>query len=273
MLPKLGILAGGGVLPAQLMQACIETGRSYFVIAIEDQTDPEILKDHPYAWVRLGAVGKAIEILRNEKVEELVMIGPVRRPSLSSLRPDAYLTKRIAKIGLMSRGDDGLLSKLIIELEAEGFRVIGPDVVLTELVASDGIYGAIAPDDIALIDIERGLKIAKGLGGLDVGQAVVVQQGLVLAVEAIEGTDEMLRRAAKHKREGPGGVLVKVKKPEQEQRVDLPTIGVNTVEMAAEAGLRGIAIQSGHALIVDRTEVVRLADLKGLFITGITTNE
>lgn len=273
MLPKLGILAGGGVLPIRLMQACIEAGRPYFVIAIENQTDPDSLDDHPHTWVRLGAVGKAIDVLKNENVEELVMIGPVRRPSLIALRPDAWLAKRIVKTGFMSLGDDGLLSNLIAELEAEGFRVIGPEVVLTELVASEGVYGSITPDEIAVADIDRGFNVARGLGSFDVGQAVVVQQGLVLAVEAIEGTDAMLSRAGELHREGPGGILVKVKKPDQEQRVDLPTIGVNTVEKAAAAGLRGIAIQAGHAFIVDREEVVRLSDQKGLFITGITINE
>jgi len=273
MLPKLGILAGGGVLPARLMQACIKAGRPYFVIAIEDQTEPDFLKDHPHTWVRLGAVGKAIDVLKNENVEELVMIGPVNRPSLIALRPDAWVAKRIVKIGFMSLGDDGLLKNLIAELETEGFRIIGPEVVLTELVAEEGVYGSVEPDDIALADIDRGFTVASGLGRLDVGQAVVVQQGLVLAVEAIEGTDAMLSRAGKLHRDGPGGILVKVKKPNQEQRVDLPTIGINTVEQAAAAGLRGIAIQAGHAFIVDREEVVRLADQKRLFITGITINE
>ncbi len=273
MSPKLGILAGSGELPARLIQACQETGREYFVIAIENQTDSEILNNSPHVWVRLGAVGKAIEHLRNENVKELVMIGPVHRPSLTALRPDAWSAKRIAKIGLKAFGDDGLLSFLIGELESEGFRVIGPDEILTDLIAPEGVYGSISPDEVATADIEHGLAVAKGLGGLDVGQAVVVQQGLVLAVEAIEGTDEMLKRAAELKREGPGGVLVKIKKPEQEQRVDLPTIGVNTVENAAQAGLRGIAIQAGHALIVDRSKVIRIADQKGLFITGIAINE
>ena len=273
MFPKLGILAGGGKLPAHIIQACLDSGREYFVIAIEQQTDPDILNNSPHAWVRLGAIGRAIEHLRNEKVEELVMIGPVQRPSLTTLRPDAWVTKRLAKIGLKALGDDGLLSFLIQEFESEGFRVIGPDVILTDLVAPEGVYGSISPDDVAMADIERGFDVAQGLGRLDVGQAVVVQQGLILAVEAIEGTDEMLKRAAGLNREGPGGVLVKIKKPEQEQRADLPTIGVGTVENAAQAGLRGIAIQAGHALVVDLSKVVRIADQKGLFITGIKINE
>jgi hypothetical protein len=131
----------------------------------------------------------------------------------------------------------------------------------------------VKPDRQAEADIERGIDVARGLGGLDVGQAVVVQQGLVLAVEAIEGTDAMLARAATLRREGPGGVLVKIKKPGQEVRADLPTIGVETVERAFQAGLRGIAVQAGNALVVDRSDVIRLADEKKLFLIGITIRE
>ena len=273
MLPKLGIIAGGGVIPARIIESCREAGRPYFVIAIEEQTDPAILEASPHQWLRLGEVGKAIDRFKSEEVEELVMAGPVRRPSLSALRPDAWTAKRLAKAAFKSLGDDGLLSLLVDEFEKEGFRVIGTDSVLNEIIAPEGIYGQIRPDDIALKDIERGIEVASSLGGLDIGQAVVVQQGLVLAVEAIEGTDEMISRSGSLRREGPGGVLVKIKKPGQERRVDLPTIGVNTVEKAVQAGLRGIAVQAHQALIVDRAEVIRLADEKGLFITGITISD
>lgn len=273
MLPKLGILAGGGVLPARLIQACQESERPYFVIAIIDQTDPDSLGNSSHAWMRLGEIGKAIDKMREEGVQELVMAGPVRRPTAASLRPDAWTAKFVAKATFKALGDDGLLSLLISEFEKEGFRVIGVNDVLTDLVAPEGIYGSVVPDDVAKKDIERGVEVASELGRLDVGQAVIVQQGLVLAVEAIEGTDEMLDRTGDLKREGVGGVLVKIKKPGQEQRVDLPTIGVQTIEGAARAGLRGIAIEANHALIVDFGEVVRLADQNGLFITGITINK
>ena len=125
------------------------------------------------------------------------------------------------------------------------------------------------PDAQALADIEHGQRLARALGALDIGQAVVVQQGLVLGVEAIEGTDALLRRCAALRREGPGGVLVKVEKPGQEQRADRPTIGPQTVALAAEAGLRGIAVEAGATIVLDRDEVVAAADRAGLFVLGI----
>lgn len=241
------------------------------MIAIKDQMDPGMVSnDVPHVWIRLGAAGTAIDRLRAEKVEELVMAGRINRPALSSLKPDAWATKFFAKAGLKALGDDGLLKTLVQELENEGFRVVGPETVMTDLLAPAGLYGAVQPDRQAEADIERGIEVARGLGGLDVGQAVVVQQGLVLAVEAIEGTDAMLNRAAGLRRDGPGGVLVKIKKPGQEVRADLPTIGTETVERAFQAGLRGIAVQAGNALIVDRSDVIRLADEKKLFLIGIT---
>lgn len=170
----------------------------------------------------------------------------------------------------MGLGDDGLLSALVRELETvEGFRVVGPESLLPESLATAGVYGVVRPDEQALRDIERGIDVARGIGDLDVGQAAVVQAGLVLAVEAVEGTDAMLERCRGLRREGPGGVLVKVRKPGQESRVDLPTIGVSTVEGAAAAGLDGIAVEAGGGLVVDRAAVVERADEAGLFVIGV----
>jgi len=147
--------------------------------------------------------------------------------------------------------------------------VIGPDQVLRAGLAPEGVLGRLRPDAQALADIDHARRIARALGALDIGQAVVVQQGLVLGVEAIEGTDALLRRCAKLRREGPGGVLVKVEKPGQEQRADRPTIGPQTVALAVAAGLRGIAVEAGATIVLDRDEVVNAADRAGLFVVGI----
>jgi len=175
----------------------------------------------------------------------------------------------LARIGYRTLGDDGLLSAVVKELEGEGFRVIGPDQLLDRALVPEGPLGVLRPDTQALADIERGLHVARTLGALDIGQAVVVQQGLVLGVEAIEGTDELLRRCAGLRRDGPGGVLVKVEKPGQERRADRPTIGPRTVALAAETGLRGIAIEAYSTIVLDRDEVVGAADRAGLFVVGI----
>ena len=200
---------------------------------------------------------------------DLVLAGGVRRPSLAMLRPDWRAAKLFARIGYKALGDDGLLSAIVAEFEREGFRVIGADQLLASGLAPEGPLGSLRPDSQALADIEHGQRIARALGILDIGQAVVVQQGLVLGVEANEGTDALQRRCAELRREGPGGVLVKIEKPGQERRTDRPTIGPQTVTFAAEAGLRGIAVEAGATIIVDRDEVVDRADRAGLFVFGI----
>jgi DUF1009 family protein len=265
---KLGILAGRGTLPAKVIERCRQTGREVFVVAFEGETDPLTVAGIPHFWTRLGAAAAIIDALRVQGVETLVLAGGIRRPSLGSLRPDIRGARFLAKVGLRVLGDDSLLSAVVKELEAEGFGLIGVDAVLTDAVAVIGSYGTCRPDEQAERDIARGLEVAHGLGRLDVGQAVIVQQGIVLGVEAIEGTDALIDRCAALRRDGPGGVLVKAKKPGQEARVDLPTIGPHTVERAAAAGLVGIAVEAGSSLVIDRETLITVADRLGLFVIG-----
>jgi len=268
-LPKLGILAGGGTLPARIAAAVRGQGRDVFIVAFDGHTDPVTVDGWPHLWSRFGAAGSIIARLKQEGVRELVFAGPVRRPSFTELLPDWYTTKFLAKIGTRALGDDGLLRSVAKELEGEGFRVVGLHDLLGELLTPPGPVGRLRPDAEAERDIARAVEVARALGALDVGQGAVVQQGIVLAVEAIEGTDAMLERCAAVRRPGPGGVLVKVKKPQQDRRLDLPTMGVTTVENAARAGLRGIAVEAGGSLLVDRAAVAEAADRLGLFVVGI----
>lgn len=273
MAGKLGILAGGGEVPSRLVQACQEAGREVFVLAFEGQTDPSAVQGTEHAWSRLGAVGGALKSLRDAGVRDLVMAGPIRRPSMRELRPDLRGLQFFAKAGMESQGDDGLLRAVISGLEEEGFRLLGIDDVLPGSLAEEGRLGKHSPDRQAESDIARGLQVALALGSADVGQAVVVQGGIVLGVEAIEGTDRLLARCKDLRRAGPGGVLVKVKKPGQETRVDLPTIGPRTLRSADSAGLRGIAVQAGAALVIDRDKLISAADRAGLFVIGLRVEE
>ncbi len=254
----LGILAGGGELPRRLVAACRDQARPCFVVAIEGQADPDTVADAPHAWAPLGAAGHIFELLRGAGVRDLVLAGKIRRPSLLELKLDAKGAALVTRIGLRALGDDGLLRAVIAEFEREGFRVVGAQDILSSLPAPRGVLGQHAPDDQARQDIARGIAVARALGAVDVGQAVVVQQGLVLGVEAIEGTGD-----------GPGGVLVKLAKPAQDRRVDMPTVGVATVEAAAAAGLAGLAIQAGATLVLDLDGLVAAADAAGLFLEGI----
>ncbi len=270
---KLGIVAGGGGLPGRLIAACRECRRDVFVIALEGITDRDGLDGAAHAWVHLGALERMIGLLREAAVEEVVLAGPVPRPSLRTLRLDKRALKRLVGLRPGALGDDRLLSLIVDELEGEDFRVVGVDTILTDLLAPEGAVGALEPDADARVDIAAGVRVARALGALDVGQAVVVQHGVVLGVEAIEGTDALLARCRDLCRDGPGGVLVKLKKPGQERRADLPTIGPDTVANARAAGLSGIAVEAGNALIVDRAKVAEAADAGGLFVVGIVPEE
>jgi hypothetical protein len=270
MAVKLAILAGGGALPAQLAEAARGSGRDVFMVAFEGHTEPSAVTGLPHLWCRFGAASLILDFLHGHGVTELVFAGPVRRPSIAEIMPDWRATKMLAKIGSRALGDDGFLRGIVRSLEDEGFRVVGIQDILCDLLAPSGVLGALSPDAIAEADIARGLDVARTIGALDVGQAVVVQQGLVLGVEAIEGTDALIARCGALRRDGAGGVLVKVKKPQQDRRLDLPTVGVQTVLSAAAAGLRGIAIEAGGTLIMDRPELIATADRMDLFVVGIT---
>ncbi|MFT5181266.1 MAG: DUF1009 family protein [Alphaproteobacteria bacterium] len=273
MAAKLGILAGGGPLPGNLIEACRSSGRDFFVLAFEGQADAEIIGDAPQAWVRLGAVEEAIGRLRAEQCEELVLAGPVRRPSLAELRPDRRAARFLAR-GLLSKGDNGLLGAVVRSLEEEeGFRVVGADTILADLRAGAGPFGRHQPTQDDEADITRGVSVVYQIGKLDIGQAVVVRHGVVLGVEAAEGTEAMLQRCGALQGQSRGGVLVKLPKPGQEKRADMPAIGPKTVAGAADAGLAGIAVAAGATLVIEPARVVADADAAGLFIVGIKPDD
>lgn len=270
MTAKLGILAGRGDLPKKIVEHCLDANLPFHIIAFKDQSESDLVAGHPHDWVRLGAAGKSLKILKEQGVDTLIMAGQIKRPSMAALRPDSWALKFFAKTGKAAFGDDGLLKALIDTLEREeGFKVIGANDLLTDFTAPKGVLGIHHPDDLARSDLDKAFQIAHQIGELDIGQAVVVQDGLVIAVEAIEGTDEMLKRCLDLKREGPGGVLVKAKKPKQEERADLPSIGVTTLENAARAGLRGVGFEAHGTLIIDKKNVIAKADELGLFLYGL----
>ena len=268
--PKLGIIAGGGAAPRQLVKACLGLGRSFFLICLEGQAEPDLGAGVPYAWVPLGAAARLKEVCLEQKITDIVMIGRVRRPSLWELKPDFLALKVLTKIGINSLGDDGLLRGVGKALEDEiGVRVLGVQDIFADLLTPVGLLTKAAPDEQALADIKRGFEVARTLGALDVGQAVIVQQGIVLGVEAVEGTDALIRRSADVRREGQGGVLVKCAKPQQDVRFDLPAIGPESVARAVEAGLRGIAVEAGRSLMLEREKMSAAAEAAGVFVVGV----
>lgn len=262
---RIGIIAGGGSLPRKLIETCRRDGRDYFVLGFHGQTDAGL---SPHAWTRLGATSQAIDILKKNSVDTLVMAGAIRRPTLSEMRPDWRTLQVFARLGSKAFGDDALLRAVAQELEKEGFRIIGAHEIEPSLLTPAGILGKVSPLGDMQADIDIGIRIARELGRLDVGQAVVVQQGIVLGVEAVEGTDALLERCRKLKRAGRGGILVKSSKPQQDKRLDLPTIGLRTIARAYEAGLCGIVAEAGASIMLDREAVIAAADKMSMFVLG-----
>lgn len=265
----LGIIAGGGRLPAQVAAAAQAAGREVFIAGIEDYADPVLLQPFAHQFYRLGAAGAMIKAFRDHGCKDLVMIGPVKRPSFLSLRPDAEGARLLARIGKAAfLGDDGLLAVIVAVLSEEGFRILGAHEILHDVMVPQGLLTKTAPDAQAMADIARGIEVLKLIGAADVGQACVVQQGLVLAVETVEGTDAMLTRIPAVARPGPAGILIKIAKPQQERRADMPTIGPQTVTHALQSGLRGLAFEAGGTILVERETLIQLADQAGFFLFG-----
>ncbi len=265
----LGILAGGGPLPGRVAAAAQAAGRDVFVVGFEDYAEPAVIGGFPHEYIRVGAAGRILASLREHGCTELCLVGPVRRPSLLDLRPDREGAKILARVGRAAfGGDDGLLAAVVRVFGEEGFAVLGAHEILHEAVGGAGLLGRVGAEG-AMDDIVRGVAVLRALGAADVGQACVVQQGIVLAVEAIEGTDQMLARCGALARPGPGGVLVKLVKPGQDRRADLPTIGPNTVARSHASGLRGVAFEAGGTLLTDRQGCIDAADRLGLFLLGL----
>ncbi len=260
---KLGIIAGGGALPGLLVSACQAANRDHYVLGLTGFADNAALPRPVDAWIKLGEVGKGLDALRAAGVADVVMAGAVQRPKFSELITDFKGAAMLARIaGRAALGDDSLLTAVVGEIESEGFKVVGADSILFELLAPAGVMGRHTAGAHQQ-DIRTGFAAAKAHGKADVGQAVVVKDGKIVAIEAADGTDAMLSRVN-------GGVLVKVKKPQQERRVDLPTVGPATVKNAIAAGLSGIAVEAGHTFMLDRARMVALADEAGLFIVGVS---
>jgi UDP-2,3-diacylglucosamine hydrolase len=271
MSDRLGLIAGSGRLPFEVAEAARRKGIPFSVVAIEDNTDPAIEKVPADAlrWVAAGELGLLIEFLKGSGATQVILAGAVsRRIALrdpARLRLDA---RAIALLGrLRDRGDDALLRAIAGEIESEGMRVVDSTLYLEDrLTPAHALTPGAVPAELQR-DLALGLRVAKSLGALDVGQTVVVKDGAVLALEAIEGTDAAIRRGAQLG--GPGAIIFKASKPNQDLRFDVPAIGPGTVELAGELGIAAIGLEAGRTLILERERSLELAALRGIAIVGV----
>jgi DUF1009 family protein len=265
---RLGLIAGGGRLPTVIAESCRARGREPFVIRLPGAADPA-LAAFEGADVGLAELGTSLKALRRAGCRSVCLAGNVRRPDFSALKPDLAALKHLPRlIAAAGKGDDALLRAVLAMFEAEGFEVEGAGAAAPDLLLGPGPLGSLAPGPDAADDAAAAIAAARRLGLTDAGQAAVVRAGRLLAVEDAHGTDAMLARCDGGAG-GRDGVLAKVPKPGQDRRVDLPTIGVATVEGAAAAGLAGIVGEAGQLLVVDKAAVRAAADRLGLFVVGV----
>jgi DUF1009 family protein len=276
---KLGIIAGGGALPLALAEHCAVSGQAYFVARVEPFADADYA-GHPNAAHNVGAMAARIAALKAEDCDAIVFAGYVTRPDFTQVIWDEGGRAMLPALTQAARdGDDALLRALVAAHAKAGFEVVGADQIAAGLLAPAGQWGAATPNARDLNDLKKAAEVAAALGALDVGQGAVSCDGLVLAVEAQEGTDQMLKRVAslpealRGTPEARRGVLVKRAKPIQDRRIDLPIIGVKTIENAVAAGLAGIAVEAGGALAIDRGGLIKAADAAGLFLYGFTQSD
>ncbi|MBO6892991.1 MAG: UDP-2,3-diacylglucosamine diphosphatase LpxI [Roseibium sp.] len=277
---RIALIAGNGSLPGQIVDALSQSGRDFQLVAIRGEADERTrhLADTELGW---GEIGRLYSFLKRTDCKEVLLIGGVsKRPDFTSILGDFGTLKRLPTIfRALAGGDDSLLTKVIRLFEDEGYRVVGIKDVAPELLASSGVLGSVGPKDSDWQDLELALTATKKLGELDIGQAAVAVGGRVVALEGAEGTDAMLERCASLRQsgrirvKGRTGVLVKTAKPNQDLRVDLPTVGPRTIDLAVEAGLAGIAIEAQGALIAEKDATLARANEVGLFVIGIDQSE
>jgi DUF1009 family protein len=274
---RLGLIAGGGDLPFEIAQALFDS--QPFVIRVSEFAD-RTYDGLESETLSVGQIGTMIKTLKQAECDRICFVGYVQRPDYKKIKIDARGLTLVPKaIAAGRRGDDAIIRVVVAEFEAAGFQVIGADDVLTDLVPGAGVLGAVQPETDHRADIDKALKTASQIGALDIGQGAVVAGGVILAVEAQEGTNRMLERVAALPVTLRGdddqrlGVLAKVPKPIQERRVDLPTIGVETVERCAAAGLAGIVVEAGGALLVNRDAIIAACDRAGLFLEAVKATD
>jgi UDP-2,3-diacylglucosamine hydrolase len=263
----IGLIAGGGQFPLLVADAAKRRGLGVVAVAHLGETDPSLSeKVDEVIWIRLGQLGQLIKALKKKNVKKGLMAGTItKRRMFEDIRPDLRGLAVISKLALFH--DDGILRAVADELAREGIEIVSSTQYLPELVARQGCLTKRKPNKSEKEDIDFGFQVAKELGRLDIGQCVVVKKKTILAVEAIEGTDAAIRRGGDLAREG--AVVVKVSKPNQDLRFDVPAVGLGTMKTMGEVKAAALAVESGKTLLFDKNEMIAYADKIGIAIVSV----
>lgn len=267
----LAIIAGNGDLPKLIIKDCEQKKKDFVVILVAGESNHEEYKKYNSHIIEIGFVSKALKILKENKVKDIVFAGGVKKPSFSAVKVDkkgAILLSKIVANKIF--GDDNILTTITKFFAKEGFNIVGVDELINDIVVKKGVLTRTKPKKSDLENIEIGQNSLKTMSNLDIGQAIAIQQKQIIAIEAIEGTDELIKRCKKLAfTKGLKAILVKIKKENQNSKIDLPTIGVKTINNLIKSNFSGIAFKAGSTLVIDKKKVIDLADKNGLFVVSI----
>ena len=272
---KVGLIAGDGSFPLEVAKSISQKNKEIFIIAIKGSASKDIER-YPHLWIRIGQIGKAIRALKENNCKELILIGGVKKPNVWLLNPDFGALKLFFKLIILPiKGDASILKTLLNFLEKDNkFKVVGAEKYISYLLMSKGLIAGEKINEQANIDIDIAVENCKNIGSKDIGQACVVVNGQIIASEDSSGTDKMLRGIiSKEIRFHNEGVLVKLAKPIQDRRVDLPAIGMQTIKLAKEIGLCGIAIEEKSSFISNKERVIKFANKNNIFIFGLSNEK
>ena len=261
---KIGLIAGQGSIPEALAARWESQGLTPVIVGLKDITDTAIFKNRIASEFSIGQAGHILNFFKSHGVTKLVMVGALTRPNFWTLRTDFVGMSIVARLLFRQMGDDGLLRFIRHEIEKFGIHVVGIHEYMPELLCPAGVLTKTSPTSDELKSISMGFTAAKQHGANDKGQSIVVNASGVCGYESKDGTNALIKSCAGQ----VGAILVKVSKPQQDMALDMPTIGVNTVQNILKSGFRGIAVEAGKTIIVDQDEVVRLCDEHGLFLIG-----
>lgn len=264
---SIGIMAGSGQFPFLVAEGARKAGLRVVICGFHGNTD-EALADRAdaFAMVHLGQLGKLIDFFKKNGVQKACMAGAISKPKALDLKPDFRVAKMIFKLA-GNKGDDAILRAVAEELQSEGISIVRPDVLAPDLKAGSGVLSAKQPDADTWADIRFGWNMAKAVGKLDIGQCVIVRSGIVAAVEALEGTDAAVTRGGELG--GAGCTMVKVVKPGQDERLDLPSIGAGTIELLARHKFTCLAFEAAGTLFFDRENALKIADANGIVVVAV----
>jgi len=271
----IGIICGGGNYPKLVAQACIEKEIDFCMLLLKGFSDASLdinqdSKNYKGTLsVKLGDIGVSLDFFRKNNVDKIVFVGDVKRPNFNELSLDKKGASWLLKLGkAIFLGDDALLKAIAKLANEEGFEIIAGTDLLEDIFVSNGIFTNKYPTEAEIFDIKIGFNAAKNLGILDIGQSVIVHDGLVLGVECVEGTDNLIERCAKLRKSSRGGVLVKTSKPQQDQRLDLPTVGENTINLLNVNGFSGFIIESKKCIVINKKSIIKQANDFSMFFGG-----